>query len=163
MWNPYFVLLQLQFPQLRHGDAERALDSPQPRLASFRSAACDLFQEVATERLPGKIPAGEPLRLPHQWGKNVEVPYRVEEPVDLAKGLVRADSFQVSLPQALRVFLVVGVRPTKHRLAPPFDSFLLDPRLALIVLHDAEAVPPFRRIRGLAKLHVQRDGRLHRA
>ena len=98
----------------------------------FRSAACDLFQEVATERLPGQVPAGEPFRLPHQRGENVEVPYRVENPVDLAEGLVRADSFQVSLPQALRVLVIVRVRPAEHRLASPFNPFFLDSWLALM-------------------------------
>ena len=75
VWNPDFILRQLQFPQLRHCDAERILDSPQPRRANLRSAAGDLFQEVTTEGFPGQVSPGEPIRLPHQRRKDVEVPY----------------------------------------------------------------------------------------
>ena len=94
----------------------------------------------------------------------MEVPYRVEQPIDVAEGLVRADTFEMSLPQALRVVLVIAVWPTEHLLAVPFDKFLLDPRLALIILDDAKAVAPLcksrRKPRRFAKLYVKHNRRV---
>ena len=90
----------------------------------------------------------------------MEVPYRVEEPIDVAEGLVRADTLEMSLPQPLRVVLVIAIWPTEHLLAVPFDKFFLDPWLALIILDDAKAVARRRKPRRLAKLHVQLNRRV---
>ena len=131
---------QIDFFELRNGDPEGFLYSPQPRIAGPLLGFCYLLEEIAAERIVGS--PDRTIGFAHKLWDKVKVADRCEEPGQGTKWLVDVYLLEVGLPQPHSIILVVTVGTVDKLFFILQYTLHVEQRPALIVLGKGELIPP---------------------